>query len=131
MLHRINIAYQTTDPKGNPCRMSGVIIIPKDVWDGEQICDGMVLYNHYAQLAKKDAPSRGYAMGEDMVLANPLNPNYIMVIPDFYGFGITIAHSRQVVRYFFLLINFPAFYFALCSLNRTFAADLCRSGSNK
>ena len=88
-MHRIDIAYQTTDPKGNPCRMSGVIIIPKDVWDGEQICDGMVLYNHYAQLAKKDAPSRGYAMGEDMVLANPLNPNYIMVIPDFYGFGIT------------------------------------------
>lgn len=88
-MHRIDIAYQTTDPKGNPCRMSGVIIIPKDVWDGEQICDGMVLYNHYAQLAKKDASSRGYAMGEDMVLANPLNPNYIMVIPDFNGFGIT------------------------------------------
>lgn len=88
-MHRIDIAYQTTDPNGNPCRMSGVIIIPKDVWDGEQICDGMVLYNHYAQMAKKDAPSRGYATGEDMVLANPLNPNYIMVIPDFYGFGIT------------------------------------------
>ena len=88
-MHRIDIAYQTTDPKGNPCKMSGVIIIPKDVWDGEQICDGMVLYNHYAQMAKKDAPSRGYAMGEDMVLANPLSPNYIMVIPDFYGFGIT------------------------------------------
>lgn len=88
-MHRIDIAYQTTDPKGNPCRMNGVIIIPKDVWDGEQICDGMVLYNHYAQMAKKDAPSRGYATGEDMVLANPLNPNYTMVIPDFYGFGIT------------------------------------------
>lgn len=88
-MHRIDIAYQTTDPNGNPCRMSGVIIIPKDVWDGEQICDGMVLYNHYAQMAKKDAPSRGYATGEDMVLANPLNPNYIMVIPDFYGFGLT------------------------------------------
>ena len=88
-MHRIDIAYRTTDPKGNPCKMSGVIIIPKDVWDGEQICDGMVLYNHYAQMAKKDAPSHGYAMGEDMVLANPLSPNYIMVIPDFYGFGIT------------------------------------------
>lgn len=88
-MHRIDIAYQTTDPNGNPCRMSGVIIIPKDVWDGEQLCDGMVLYNHYAQMAKKDSPSRGYATGEDMVLANPLNPNYIMVIPDFYGFGIT------------------------------------------
>lgn len=88
-MHRIDIAYQTKDPEGNPCRMSGVIIIPRDVLDGDQICDGMVLYNHYTQLAKKDAPSRGYALGEDLVLANPLSPNYILVIPDFYGFGIT------------------------------------------
>lgn len=88
-MHRIDIAYQTTDPEGKPCRMSGVIIIPKDVYDGEQICDGTVLYNHYAQLSKADAPSRGHNTGEDMVLANPLSPNYIMVIPDFVGFGIT------------------------------------------
>ena len=88
-MHRIDIVYQTKDPEGNPCKMSGVIIIPRDVLDGEQICDGIVLYNHYTQMAKKDAPSRGYAQGEDLVLANPLNPNYIMVIPDFYGFGIT------------------------------------------
>lgn len=88
-MHRIDIAYQTTDPEGKPCRMSGVIIIPKDVYDGEQICDGTVLYNHYTQLSKADAPSRGQNTGEDMVLANPLSPNYIMVIPDFVGFGIT------------------------------------------
>lgn len=88
-MHRIDISYQTKDPEGKPCRMSGVIIIPKDVYDGEQICDGVVLYNHYAQMAKKNVPSRGHNQGEDMVLANPLSPNYIMVLPDFYGFGIT------------------------------------------
>lgn len=88
-MYRIDIAYQTKDPEGNPCKMSGVIIIPRDILDGEQICDGMVLYNHYTQMSKYDAPSRGYDQGEDMVLANPLSPNYIMVIPDFYGFGIT------------------------------------------
>lgn len=88
-MHRIDIAYDTKDPEGNACRMSGVIIIPKDVYDGEQICDGTVLMHHYTQMAKKDAPSRGYNQGEDLVLANPLSPNYIMVLPDFYGFGIT------------------------------------------
>ena len=88
-MHRIDIAYDTKDPENKPCRMSGVIIIPKDVYDGEQICDGMVLMHHYTQMAKKDAPSRGQNLGEDMVLANPLSPNYIMVLPDFYGFGIT------------------------------------------
>jgi hypothetical protein len=88
-MHRIDIAYDTKDPEGNACRMSGVIIIPKDVYDGEQKCDGTILMHHYTQLAKKDAPSHGYNTGEDMALANPLSPNYIMVLPDFYGFGIT------------------------------------------
>lgn len=88
-MHRIDIAYDSKDPEGNACRMSGVIIIPRDIYDGEQICDGTILMHHYTQMAKKDAPSRGYNQGEDFVLANPLSPNYIMVLPDFYGFGIT------------------------------------------
>ena len=88
-MHRIDIAYPTLDPEGNPCTMSGVIAIPSDVLNGEQPCDGMVLYNHYTQLTPDCAPTRGYAVGEDLVFANPLKPNYIIISPDFYGFGIT------------------------------------------
>lgn len=88
-MYRMDISYMSKDPEGNPCRLSGVIIIPRDVLDGEQMCDGIVLYNHFTHMAKTEAPSSGNALGEDLVLANPLSPNYIMVIPDYYGFGIT------------------------------------------
>lgn len=93
-MHRIDIAYNTKDPEGNACRMSGVIIIPKDVYDGQQICDGTVLMHHFTQMAKADAPSRGHNQGEDLSMANPLSPNYIMVIPDFYGFGVTADKNQ-------------------------------------
>ena len=89
LMHRIDIAYPSVDPEGNPTELSGYVTIPADVYTGEQPCDGIVLYNHYTQLNKNAAPTRGWALGEDIMMANPLKPNYIVVSSDFYGFGIT------------------------------------------
>ena len=78
-IHRIDIAYPSKDPEGNPVELSGYIAVPSDIYSGEQPVDGILLYNHYTQLNYNDAPTRGYATGEDFVIANPLRPNYIVV----------------------------------------------------
>ena len=87
-MHRIDIAYTSKDLNGDDVRLSGYVCIPSDIYNGEQPCDGILLYNHYTQTAYADAPTRGYSVGEDMVMANPLKPNYIVVCSDFLGFGI-------------------------------------------
>lgn len=93
-IHRIDIAYPSKDPEGNPVELSGYIAVPSDIYSGEQPVDGILLYNHYTQLNYNDAPTRGYATGEDFVIANPLRPNYIVVCSDFYGFGITEGRGQ-------------------------------------
>ena len=97
-MHRIDIAYPSKDLNGDNITLSGYVCIPADIYSGEQPCDGILLYNHYTQLAKKGAPTRGYAVGEDMVMANPLKPNYIVVCSDFIGYGIT-EDRNQVFCY--------------------------------
>ena len=88
-IHRIDIAYPSKDLEGNPVELSGYVAIPADLYSGEQPVDGIMLYNRYTQLRFNDAPTRGYSLGEDFAIANPLRPNYIVVSSDFYGFGIT------------------------------------------
>lgn len=88
-IHRIDIAYPSKDLEGNPVELSGYVAIPSDLYSGEQPVDGILLYNHYTQLRTSDAPTRGYSVGEDFAIANPLRPNYIVVSSDYYGFGIT------------------------------------------
>lgn len=87
-MHRIDIAYTSKDLQGNDVLLSGYVCIPQDVYSGEQPCDGILLYQHYRQLAFDCAPTRGFAEGEDLVMANPLKPNWIVVCSDFLGFGI-------------------------------------------
>lgn len=93
-IHRIDIAYPSKDLAGNPVELSGYVAIPADLYSGEQPVDGIMLYNHYTQLSYEGAPTRGYAMGEDYIIANPLRPNYIVVASDYYGFGVTEGRSQ-------------------------------------
>ena len=88
-MHRIDIAYMSKDVEGSDIELSGYVCIPNDIYSGEQPCDGILLYNHYTQLSHSMAPTRGFATGEDLALANPLKPNYIVVCSDFLGFGIS------------------------------------------
>lgn len=88
-MHRIDIAYPSKDVEGNDVTLSGYVAIPTEIYDEGQPCDGILLYNHYTQLSNSHAPTQGYAVGEDLVMANPLKPNYIVVTSDFQGFGVS------------------------------------------
>ena len=92
LMHRIDIAYPTVDANGNGVRLSGSIVIPGNVYDGSSPVDGVVLYNRYTQMQPECCPTQGFAEGEFVFMCNPLNPNWILVESDFYGFGVTADH---------------------------------------
>ena len=87
--HQVNFVYPSTDPDGNPVTLSGCMFIPDEIWNAEVSSEGIILFNHYTTTATRNLPSRGSAFLEAWVLANPLNPNYIIVESDFYGWGAT------------------------------------------
>ena len=91
-MHRIDIVYPSVDANGDPITLSGSIIIPSNLYDGSDPVDGILLYNRYTQIKSKYAPTCGFAEGEFVFMATPLNPNWILVESDFYGFGITGEH---------------------------------------
>lgn len=88
-MHRIDISYLSKDHEGNSVLLSGYVAIPYDIYNGSQPCDGILLYNHYTQMNRDNAPTKGYSVGEDFVIANPLSPNYIVVASDYQGFGVS------------------------------------------
>ena len=83
------ILYPSQDPYGNTITLSGTITIPKDIYDGEVNCDGILMWHHFTSTYKNQISTRGYLYGEGLLLANPIKPNYIIVSSDFYGFGAT------------------------------------------
>ena len=91
-MHRIDIAYPSVDAKGNAIRLSGSIVIPGNVYDGSSPVDGVLLYNRYTQMQAKCCPTSGFAEGEFVFMCTPLQPNWILVESDFYGFGVTSDH---------------------------------------
>lgn len=96
-MHRIDIAYTSVDPDGNPARLSGSVIIPTDVYNGEQPCDGIVLHHPYFRTNYQETVTRGYAKGMDCVMAFGLKPNYIVVESDCWGFGITEGQTQALL----------------------------------
>jgi len=97
-MKKINYVYPSTDPFGQPITMSGSILIPENIWEGEAASEGIILYNHYTIFNRIEAPTYGFATLEHMILANPLNPNYIVVESDFYGFGVTERFPQAFVQ---------------------------------
>lgn len=95
-MHRIDIAYNSVDPYGDPARLSGSVIIPTDVYNGEQPCDGIVLHHPYFRMSFQETVTRGYAKGMDCVMAIGLKPNYIVVESDCWGFGITEGQTQAM-----------------------------------
>jgi hypothetical protein len=91
-MHRIDIIYPSVDAKGEPITLSGSIIIPSNLYDGSAPVDGILLYNRYTQMTPECVPTRGFAEGEFIFMVTPLNPNWILVESDFYGFGVSDEH---------------------------------------
>ena len=77
--------YPSIDPFGNPCTLSGTITVNKSLIKDDKPFNGILLYNHFTIYATTQAPSRGaieFPTGAALT-------NFIVVAPDYYGFGIT------------------------------------------
>ncbi len=77
--------YPSVDPFGNPCTLSGTITVNKSLINDDKPFRGILLYNHFTIYATTQAPSRGaveFPTGAALT-------NFIIVAPDYYGFGIT------------------------------------------
>ena len=77
--------YPSVDPFGNPCTLSGTITVDKTLLKEDKPYTGILLYNHFTVYATTQAPSRGaieFPTGAALT-------HFIVVAPDYYGFGIT------------------------------------------
>lgn len=86
-VHQITYEYPSTDVQGEAVTISGTVYIPQNIYSGQDPCDGVILFNHPTYSSLAETPS---VAGDEIVhelLANPLQPNYIMVMSDYIGFG--------------------------------------------
>ena len=88
-IRKINYVYPSEDPWGEPIMLSGTMLIPNELWDGKKACEGIMMVHHYTKFNRNEAPTLSNGQLENILLANPLYPNYIIVESDFYGFGVT------------------------------------------
>ncbi len=84
--------YPSKDAEGQPATISGVIMIPSDIVDGSTPCDGIMLYNRATLSSPDQAPSLGKSELLNGLIANPLKPNYILIMSDFIGYGSSIKY---------------------------------------
>ena len=86
----INMVYPSVDPANNSVSLSGTILIPDEIMNGEVESEGVILVHHFTLLSKYNIPTRGYYDASvKFLFCNSLNLNYIVVVSDFYGFGAT------------------------------------------
>lgn len=86
----VNFVYPSVDPRNNSISLSGTILIPNEIFNGEVESEGVVLMHHYSVMSKDQVPTRGeFDASINYLLCNPVNLNYIVVMSDFYGFGAT------------------------------------------
>ena len=77
--------YPSFDPYGKPCTLSGTITVNKALLKEDKPFNGILLFNHFTIYATTQAPSRGaveFPTGAAFT-------DFIIVAPDYYGFGIT------------------------------------------
>ena len=77
--------YPSIDPFGNPCTLSGTITVDKSYLAEGKPFNGILLYNHFTIYETTQAPSRGAVE----VPTGAALTHFIVVAPDYYGFGIT------------------------------------------
>ena len=86
---KVNYVYPSTDPSGEPITLSGTMLIPEEIWTGQCCSEGILMLNHYTKFHRNEAPTRSNGELENILLANPIYPQYIIVESDLYGFGAT------------------------------------------
>ena len=85
-VRRIIYEYPSKDADGKPATISGVIMIPSNIIEGTP-CDGIMLFNRATLSSPENCPSTGSQELINGLIANPLKPNYILVMSDFIGYG--------------------------------------------
>ena len=88
-IHRYMYSFQSVDAEGKPVNVSAAVWVPSEIYNGTAPCDGVVLYNHFTHLKATERISVG---GEELcnaLLSSPMKPNYVFVINDYLGFGLT------------------------------------------
>ena len=85
--------YPSKDGDGQPVTISGIVMVPADIANGTTPCDGIILLNHHTIGSPEQAPSQGELDVPSGILANPLKPNYIIVMSDYIGYGSSIGHK--------------------------------------
>ena len=95
---KVNYVYPSVDPFGQPITLSGTILIPEEIWKGEARSEGILMVNHYTKFHRDEAPTISNGELENMLLANPLKPHYIIVESDFYGFGSTVRFPQAFMQ---------------------------------
>ena len=85
--------YPSTDADKQPVTISGIVMVPADIANGSTPCDGIILFNHHTIGGPEQAPSQGGLDVPSGILANPLKPNYIIVMSDYIGYGSSIDHK--------------------------------------
>lgn len=90
-VRRIIYEYPSKDVDGNTVTISGVMMIPSNIIEGTP-CDGMMLFNRATLGSPEDCPTTGSQELINGLIANPLKPNYILVMSDFIGYGSSIDH---------------------------------------
>lgn len=90
-VRRIIYEYPSKDVNGNPVTISGVMMIPSNVINGTP-CDGMMLFNRATLSSPDECPTTGNQELINGLIANPLKPNYILVMSDFIGYGSSVDH---------------------------------------
>ncbi len=95
---KVNYVYRSVDPQGQPIMLSGTILIPENIWKKDVRSEGILMVNHYTKFHRNEAPTVSNGELENILLANPLNPNYIIVESDFYGFGATVRFPQAFLQ---------------------------------
>ena len=90
-VRRIIYEYPSKDAYGKPVTISGVMMIPSNIIEGTP-CDGIMLFNRATLGSPNDCPTSGNQELINGLIANPLSPNYILVMSDFIGYGASKDH---------------------------------------
>lgn len=88
--HIYTFEYSSTDPSGQPVRLSSALILPQQaVSDGKPV-DKIVLANHFSMIGADECPTHACVIEGLLAWGN-----YAVILPDYYGFGASGQYCQS------------------------------------
>ncbi len=88
----ISYTYRSVDPQGNPVDLSALLYVPAAALSGTKLT-GIALANHGTIAANAECPTMKAQFEGAFV-----GKNYAVVMPDYYGFGVSKAHPQAYLN---------------------------------